>query len=184
MARHHSTKLSSTVTVLQYYKLEEQDDRQAISKFIRMRFDERYFIPIESTPSSSKHGFTTLAICCLVIETLESFYQGLDDTKGQSRKLFNDFFQRETPLKIFAGDNDWFFTDIRCGILHQSETRNGWKILRRGPLLDKQQKTINATSLINSLRSSVKDYSMQLLHDDNLWNSFRSKMKSICANCS
>lgn len=42
-------------------------------------------------------------------------------------------------------NSDWFFTDIRCGILHQAETRGGWKIQRKGTLLDDHNKTMNAT---------------------------------------
>jgi hypothetical protein len=54
-----NTQLSSTITVTRYRELERADDRLALSKFIIQRFDERYFLPIESIPKESKHGFIT-----------------------------------------------------------------------------------------------------------------------------
>ena len=72
-----------------------------------------------------------MAVSCLVIETLESLsIQGKNDTKGHSKEMFAAFFKRNTPLGVFAGGDDWFYKKIRCGILHQSETREGWRILR------------------------------------------------------
>lgn len=176
-----STKLSSSTTVAQYRKLEAADDRKAIGRFFIERFDERYFRPIED--SVSKHGFTVLAVACLVIETLESFYQGRLDTKNASTQMFRDFLARETPLKVLAGGNDWFYKDIRCGILHQSESRGGWRVLRGGPLLDTKAKTLNATAILRALRSEVRKYSQCIQNDDVLWRNFCKKMDGVCANC-
>lgn len=176
------TKLSSTVTVARYKELEQNDDRQALAQFIRDRFNERYFRPVESTPVADKHGFTIMAVCCLVIETLESFYQGLGNTKNQSRRMFRDFFARDTALKIFEG-GDWFYNDIRCGILHQSEARGGWHILRSGPLLDAPTKRINATKFIREIHKVVDIYANQIQFDDALWALFKMKMKTVCDNC-
>lgn len=179
------TKLSSTVTVERYKELEQNDDRKALAQFVRDRFNERYFNPIESAPLKCKHGFTSLAVCCLVIETLESFYQGRADTKGHSKEMFDSFFaNRGTPLKVFGGGNDWFYYDIRCGILHQSEARNGWHVLRSGPLLDMTtKKKINATKFIRELRKAVDAYAAKLVNDDQHWEAFKKKMKAVCDNC-
>lgn len=179
----NSTKLSCNVTVMRYRELEQIDDRQALAQFVRDRFNERYFRPIESTSSADKHGFTTMAVCCLVIEALESFYQGREDTRGRSRDMFEAFFKRDTALKVFAGGKDWFYRDIRCGILHQSETRGGWRVLRSGPLLDVPTKRINATKFIRALRSTVDAYADQIQNDAVLWALFKKKMKAVCDNC-
>ncbi len=156
------TKLSSSTTVTRYKKLEAANDRAAISQFLVERFDERYFQPVEN--STSKHGFTVLAIACLVIESLEAFYQGRPDTRNVSTQMFRDFFaNHDTPLKVLAGGNDWFYKDIRCGILHQSESRGGWRILRRGPILDAQAKAINAAAILRALRDAVREYAQEQL---------------------
>ena len=140
------TKLSATVTVSRYRELVKVKDKAVLADFIEERFDERYFRPVER--SASKHGFAIMAVACLVVETLESFYQGRADTRGVSKKMFRDFFARDTSLNIFRNGDDWFYDDIRCGILHQAETRNGWKILRSGSLLDERNKTVNATAFL------------------------------------
>lgn len=178
-----NTKLSSTVTVARYRELEQYDDRRALAQFVRDRFNERYFRPIESTSSADKHGFTIMAVCCLVIEALESFYQGKADTKRQSKEMFEGFFGRDPTLNVFAGGGDWFYNDIRCGILHQSETRGGWRVLRSGPLLDVPTRCINATAFIRKLRQAVDTYAIQIQHDEALWALFKKKMKAVCDNC-
>jgi hypothetical protein len=43
-------------------------------------------------------------------------------------------------------------------ILHQSETTNGWRILRSGPLFIKESKTINATIFLNRLDKCLETY--------------------------
>lgn len=176
-----STKLSSSTTVAQYRKLEATGDRKAAGRFIVERFDERYFRPIED--SSAKHGFAVLAVACLVIETLESFYQGRPDTKNASTQMFRDFLARDTPLKVLAGRNDWFYKDIRCGLLHQSESRGGWRILRSGPLLDVQARALNATAILRTLKKEVGEYAEKIQTEELLWKNFCKKMDAVCANC-
>lgn len=176
-----STKLSHSTTVARYKKLVAENDRPAVSKFIVERFNERYFDPLEN--SSKKHGFATLALTCLVIETLESFYQGLIDTKGRSLEMFQDFLKRDTPLKVLGGDKDWFYKDIRCGILHQGESRGGWRVIRKGQLLDIEEHTLNATAILANLKSTVKSYALQIQTDEKLWGNFCAKMNAVCANC-
>jgi hypothetical protein len=109
--------------VARYRELEQAEDRVALASFVRQRFDERYFDPVDN--SRSKHGFTLIAVACLVVEALESFYQGRADTRTLSRQMFRDFFNRDTALKVFAGGNDWFFEDIRCGLIKQKFAADG-----------------------------------------------------------
>jgi hypothetical protein len=175
------TKLSSSTTVARYRALEASNNRIELARFVCERFDERYFNPIEM--SRAKHGFASLAVACLVIETLESFYQGREDTKLLSRQMFSDFFKRDTGLKELGTAGDWFFLDIRCGILHQAEARGGWRVLRSGPLVDASARTINATRLLRELRNEVRTYAAMIRTDDAVWTLFKKKMKAVCDNC-
>jgi len=175
------TKLSLSLTVYGYRRLEAAANKPALAQFIVERFNERYFQPINDSPS--KHGFAIMAVACLVIETLESFYQGRADTRNVSAQMFQDFFGRDADLKVFAGGNDWFYKDIRCGILHQSETRVCWRILRKGSLLDVSGKTINAAALLDVLQRAVELYALQLQTNEVLWKNFLKKMDAVCANC-
>ncbi len=174
------TQISSSVTVRKYKRLVAENDRKALAKFLIDRFNERYFWVIEPP---CKHGFTLAAVSCIVIETLESFYQGLPDTKGRSAQMFKDFFAKNTELKVLASEDGWFYRDIRCGILHQSEAPGGWRILRKGELLNSEAKTINATAILKALKNAVNQYAQQLEKDELLWKNFRTKMDAVCTNC-
>jgi hypothetical protein len=121
--RGDATRLSSSITVARYGELVAAGDRRALGDFVVERFDERYFRPVEE--SCSKHGFASMAIACLAIETLESFHQGLGETRGVCDKMFAGFFAQDTPLKAFGTPAGWFYRDIRCGIPRQAETRGG-----------------------------------------------------------
>lgn len=176
------TRLSSTVTAADYMAMEAANDRAGIGRFIVQRFGERYFEPTLTAPR--RQGFTLLAIGCLVIESLECFYQGLGDSTGKSHQCFRQFFARRTGLEVFGGGlKDWFFEQIRCGIPHQAEVTGGWRILRSGPLLDEQQKAISARKFMELLQQAVGDYATQLETNDELWANCRRKMAVICANC-
>ncbi|ACL26653.1 hypothetical protein [Chloroflexus aggregans] len=181
--------LSSSVTVKKYRELEKAQDREGIANFILERFTERYITPIDSTDkkhglctstdkeqkhgfckstdkNDKKHGFCTMAICCLMIEALESFWQGWEDTKGKSETAFHEFFQRcsrnNLALGAFKDVADDFYTGVRCGILHQAETTNGWRIRRKDLLYDPEQKIINATAFHRELQNALKAYCEEL----------------------
>ena len=183
------TFLSSSVTVADYCRLEEAENRKRISSFIMERFTERYVRPLRVDPRK-KHGFCTMAICCLLIEVLESFWQGWADTRRRSREAFRSFFQRcedqGLELGVFSKLADDFYEGIRCGILHQAETANGWRIRRKGPLFDPETKTINATKFHKELEKALKVYCDKLECSDwnsQLWKNLRKKMRAVIENC-
>lgn len=175
------TKLSSSTTVQRYRSLELGGEREKIAEFIIERFDERYFKPLLSC--KYKSGFMILAVACLVIETMESFYQGIPTTSGKGKGIFRSFFNRHPQLMQFIEGGDWFYSEIRCGILHQSETSGGWRVRRAGAILDTNQRTINASKLIAELRISLIQYAGELQTDDEVWRRFTQKMNSVCGNC-
>jgi hypothetical protein len=176
------TRLSRDVTVAQFRTMEAADDRVEIGRFVVKRFDERYFAPITSAPQ--RHGFALMAVACLVIESLECFYEGRKDSKGVSQDMFEEFFKRPTGLESFGlGAKGWFYKQVRCGILHQAEVVGGWRILRRGPLLDTNERTINAKKFVELLQKAVADYAIQLQTNATLWKNFRNKMNAVCDNC-
>jgi len=176
--------LSKSVTVSKYIKMENTQDKNGISTFIRERFTERYILPMKSR---YRHGFSIMAICCLMIETLESFKQGWQDTRGRNRiaKMHNSelafhlFFQSEKLFKDLIGFENEFYRCVRCGILHQAETVEGWHVTRRGVMFDQKSKTINATIFLRRLGHSLNTYCDDLKTLDwnsNEWKRFRDKM--------
>ncbi len=74
------------------------DWNRAIEIF-NARIGSRYLEPVDlliksddkRSPIERRYGFSVLAIDCLLIETLQSFREGLPDTKGKSREMFETF---------------------------------------------------------------------------------------------
>jgi len=182
-------RLSSSVTIEEYHQREAEKNRERIADFILERFTERYIRPLLVDPAK-KHGFCTMAISCLMIEALESFWQGWPNTRGLSREAFRSFFQRCSKqglaLGVFAQLADDFYTGVRSGILHQAETTNGWRIRRKGPLYDSVTKTINATKFHHELEKALRAYCDELKcseWDAQVWQNLKTKMRSVIENC-
>ena len=79
-----------------------------------------------------------------------------------------------------------FYKSIRCGILHQAETTNAWRILRRNSLLDKSNRTINATKFVKALEKSLDNYVQTLRTEDftsTIWKRALLKIEDVCENC-
>src|SRR5688572_11831414 len=136
--------LTGGITIGQAQEWMRKKDPMAKTNLIVLihhRFHDRYVKHLKRIDS----GFLKMAVSCLMIETLESFRQGRKDTKakGVGQKMFKDFFEIEKKLfPGFVSISVEFYYDIRCGILHQAETNNAWRILRMGPVLNTSEKTI------------------------------------------
>jgi len=183
--------LSSSVTIAKYRQIEAEKNRAAIADFIMERFTERYIRPLRGDPIM-KHGFCTMAIACLMIEALESFSQGWSDTRNRSRDTFRLFFQRCLDQGLELGNladgklADDFYYGVRCGILHQAETTNGWRILRKGPLYNPDTKRINATKFHDELEKALQffcDTLKQSDWDSRVWQNLIRKMEAVIENC-
>lgn len=179
-------KLASGTNVGDYLSFEQAQDKQKIAQFIYDRFAERYIIPPESVPHAHKNGFAIMAVCCLVVEAIMSFRLGLSDTTGKSRSCFEQFFQYARGFIEFKDMSSEFYQNIRCGILHQGETKGGWRIRRDGRLVNKDSLTVNATIFLERLKAYLLDYQQELAQadwNDEIWQNFRKKMNSIIDNC-
>ena len=179
-------KLTGNVTVGQLLTwMDEKSDRSKaeIIKLIGHRFENRYLKHIKSVDS----GFLIMAVSCFVIETLQSFREGEPDTNRIGKRMFKNFFKNnQDNFSDFLEIADEFYKDIRCGILHQSETTNAWRVVRTGKLLDKAEFSINAELFLNSLDKSVNKYLDELAHSDFnsvLWKNAFIKLTDICENC-
>ena len=176
-----STEIASNFTVRQYRDAAKAKRRDQIADAIERRFTERYITPANS---ELKHGFTMMAIGCLMLEALESFKRGWKKSVRQSKKLFVEFLDREPEFAAFKRHGSAFYTNVRCGILHQAETTGGWRIIRSGSLLDGY--TINATKFIAALQRVLKAYCSALKTESwgsKEWNKVNRKMSYVCENC-
>ena len=129
------------------------DWNKAIEIF-KDRIDGRYFSQIEvldkhKIRNTGIHsGFAIMSLTCLLIETLEQFWEGRIETSRKSltgKKLswftkwfkknndisndalaFFSFFQRSDALKSFFDTKEKanvFYVKFRCGLLHQGQTK-------------------------------------------------------------
>lgn len=178
--------LSLSTRKSRYLTLEAAKNQNAIAEFFVERFTERFVAPIEMLPSKAKHGFTIMAISCLLIETLESFWQGWPTSVGKSQQAFRQFFTRSSHFQELSNHGPSFYKHVRCGILHQAETTGGWHIQRKGTLFDEATLTLNATVFHRKLQRDIEDYAALLRSeswDSERWLNFRKKMKAVCNNC-
>ena len=118
--------------------------------FFVQRLELRYLDPIavlQSNGTFRGEGFSILAIQCSLIEFLESTAQGINYKWARrsqdlgayeyckSGELFVSFLSKRPPFSATfdAGSAHDFYTNVRCGLLHEASTKGGWKVWAKGP---------------------------------------------------
>ena len=106
------------------------DWKKAINVFenrINARFIKQIDALISNKDKAAEQfsGFAIIALDCLLIETLNQFYEGIDETpKYNHAPAFHAVFQRSSKLKNAFNTKKKtavFYDQIRCGLLHQGE---------------------------------------------------------------
>jgi len=181
---------SRHVTVGDYiaWKSEGETGRDKLATFVRERLRERYIDPVEALGPEQRNGFAIMALSCLLMETLESFYQGWTKSPDSAR-AFCCFFDRQRRFDEFRGYSTDFYRNVRCGILHQGETTGRWSITRKNgdPLFDPAGPRVHATKFHKRLSECVDEYSEQLASKsitDELWKKFFKKMDATVRSVS
>jgi len=182
------TELALHFTANQYEACVKKEDRDTIAEALRRRFTERYIDPVAPKKDKTTHGFAMMAISCLLIESLESFCQGWQNSNSKSEAAFCYFFDSHSQFNEFRGQFAQFYKNVRCGILHQAETTGGWKITRKkaAPLFDAPSLTINAILFLKHLRAVLDGFCDGLNTaewNSTDWKNVRKKMKALCHNC-
>jgi hypothetical protein len=179
---------------------------EAIRVFER-RMKERFFTCIDAlikadtkpdSPSSASSasslrrtdahcipGFSIMALCCLLIETMQAFREGPSaDTAGQ----FTKFLKRPAFGGAFADDKiaECFVKGIRNGILHEAETRK-WIIRRNRPAgqmvaAEQDGYILNRCPFYEAVKQEFEGYLMELRDPSNRDSRkrFREQMNQIC----
>lgn len=139
-------------------------------------------------------GFAIMAIDCLLIETLQQFYFGKECTaKGKHAEAFHNFFQRLNKLASFFDTIDKtkiFYSHIRCGILHQAQTKKNsiLHIRVKSPILEwvnirdsSEGISINRKKFHSAVIEVYENYVNELRSDSNLdlRRKFEKKMNII-----
>lgn len=184
-------------------------DKRALANFIYDRLYGRYLKPFDFRSAdyekNYKNGFALMASSCLLIETFVSFKESkYRNTKNLSGECFGYFFTTEPKFVDFAtggrqangtistkkqgGLPNDFYENVRCGILHNAETKNGWTITRNQskPYFNATTKEINATKFANRLKSVLTSYRKSLINSDFdtdiIWKNFKDRLTDLINN--
>lgn len=185
--------------------------RTSLVKFIRVRHKNRFFDPITHLGKIQGghvgYGFAMMSLCSLLVETIQCYKTGLPTTdRREFQKLagtpgvppwaslngiqpmsgsssFEDFFVGySTSFNGLAGGE--FHRNIRNGLLHQSQTKNGWRINKKGSKVwDPNKKTVNRTLFAEALQNCFDNYLSQLdtaVWTDPVWVNARRKIWWLC----
>lgn len=151
-------------------------------------------------------GFAIMGLCCLLIETLQSFWEASTPSgevtgpcsypKGHCIRpgpSTTDLFKRFLRRPGFQGAFDdeptarGFIRGVRNGILHEAETR-GWVVWRdepEGRIVERQgdRYMLNRTAFYAALKSELDSYLVELRNPANsdLRRRFLKKMDDIAA---
>ncbi len=182
-------KKVSIVDVRKWINTKDDNSKKELIQLLNHRFSQRYLIPLNDITIGLKSGFLIIAISCLMIEALESFFQGLPNTCRKSKEIFKNYFSREARLfPGLAEVSAEFYINIRCAILHQAETDGGWRISRSNKdiLWNPESKIVNANRFLNAVSKSLSNYLTHLKEDDwdsEIWMNTTKKFGYICTNC-
>lgn len=134
-------------------KPEENENWGNAFQFFEERIRTRYLEPIQAIldiKKSDGEGFAVVNLQCSLIETLESFINGWvynpDNGKWfnksikngyaqidgrrlkKNQDIFNSFFSNRSPIKELQICGEDFFRNVRCALLHETQTKSTWKI--------------------------------------------------------
>ncbi len=176
--------------------------QDAFQSYFYERLFRRYLKPIEAIKKDGTlggEGFSIVAIQCTLIEFLESTTKGLsyryvDKHKGErlgkyeysdSKKMFVNFLRKRPPFakdfnKSLARD---FYAGVRCGLLHEAQTKKGWTISADGPsgtVICAANKTVYRNNFQDGLRTFINWYRGALPSDVSLQEAFIRKFDSLC----
>ena len=171
-------------------KFDSEQDWEEACKIFYDRLYSRFLKPIEMIENYNFSGFTIMALDCLLIETYQQFYEGKNETPyRESKKYFKQFFNNTNFKEDFKEEMVGMFYDhVRCGILHQAETKSNTKIRITDNLpvvkytKNKDGIIINREKFHKKLVAIIKSYIEDLKNptNENLRKNFRKKMNFIC----
>jgi hypothetical protein len=183
-------RISPQFTSIDWSALERDShhDWAKAAAMVKDRLDGRFLRYAGNCLRSPYSGFVVLAIDSLLIETLQQFREGITDGHRKSKEMVMRFLagQRFQPAFDQAARNA-YYSDIRCGLLHQAEAKRMW-LIRRGQdamlqrLPDGQGYVIDVRFFHKAVRGSMNDYLRELCQPTsnelraNLW----TKMNHIC----
>jgi len=173
---------------------------EAFTDFFETRLNLRYLHPIKVLQDNGTfqgEGFSIVAIQCSLIEFLESTSQGTNYRylrRGEtlapfeytsSQDVFVAFLRNRTPFSATFNDESAkdFYISVRCGLLHEARTKNGWRIWAKGPIgavSTVAERIVYRDNIQEALLEYIKSYGERLMHEPDLQQAFIRKFDSLC----
>lgn len=168
--------------------LTKSSDWQKAVRILQDRLNARFFDAVEVIDRQDFSGFAVLALDCLLIETLQQFKEGVDQTARRKGEEYFINFLTTGPFSAYftTASASKFYEHFRCGILHQAEIKETSKVWRVGPLVaptpDGKGLIINRKLFHSVLRKAFAAYLRNLRNrgDAALCQNFVHKMGYIC----
>ncbi len=206
------TRIAGDMTVADWKitrdKLENAADaniwKTAFCEFFKKRLETRYFRPIralEDMKDNDGEGFAIVALHCSLIEFLASTLEGKtyrymqngQPPLGQfeyakSGDMFIAFLVNREPFKVMFSDPGTakdFYASVRCGLLHEARTKNGWLIRidrSAASAVDTRTKIVYRNKMQDAFDQFVTWYEEALSRDGALQKAFIRKFDSLCDN--
>lgn len=173
--------------------------KKAYNDFCFNRINERYLKPIKAIsaidPKNPKgEGFSIISIICCLIEFLEALYQGKNYKQRNvpSNYKYNDviemfisFLTNRGRFKDYFDEKlaKEFYKKVRCGLLHELQTKDNWTINVYGDhLLNKEGEywRIDRENFFEAIKEFIDDYKKELLQNKERKLAFIRKFDYIC----
>lgn len=198
------------VEKLEIWLKDIQKHKSELADLVYNRLYRRYIKPFEYRSTDNvyeneyKNGFAIMASCCLLIETYISFtVKELINTSGKSEECFGYFFATENRFNDFDIDRiapdkyisgvkidfnkykDNFYKNVRCGILHNGETRKTWRIRRDvGKLLTISDncKIIDANIFLSEMSKVLIEFKKKLFNieqNPEAWSICKQRLENL-----
>jgi hypothetical protein len=172
---------------------------EAFTAFFETRLSLRYLHPIKVLQDNGTfqgEGFSIVAIQCSLVEFLESTAQGTNYRylrRGEvlapyeynsSQVVFVAFLGERAPFSATfdeASAQD-FYIGVRCALLHEAQTKNGWRIRAKGPVgtvANVAERIVYRDNFQAALLAYIKGYGERLLHEPVLQHAFIRKFDSV-----
>lgn len=176
-----------------------EDWAVAFHECFEVRIQSRYLKPIAQLEKNSTlegEGFSIVTIQCALIEFLAATQTGKrykflrngeklgEFEYNKSRELFVNFLSSSEPFNSAFDQeiaND-FYSSVRCGLLHEAATKNGWKIWASNEkIVCADRKIVFRDSLQKAIKEFLKKFGERLLTEEELQKAFVRKFDHLAA---
>ena len=163
---------------------------------LKTRIEKRYLNPLKSlyNMNGSDHtfGFIILTAAFALVETLESFRQGIKNHKNKSTGLFKDgllglkIVDLDVSRELIESEKTVVYEAGRCALLHSGGT-DKITIGITGDILVKLQDgryKINRDKFVGWIEQKFNEYieELKVADRDDMRGKFKTKMAYICNN--